>query len=540
MDTHFIKEPSYGLIPKNCEDRNGDVATEFVCMIKSHAYLFDWAQPYNTSNSTAGTGTGFLLNNLKTEEGNHVVVTAHHVVRNAVKMSVHFPKLNDNFLEARLLGSNPYLDVAFLVVEGMNESNFGLPHANSDDLCASDRVKACGFAQGKMHIQVTAGVLSGRISQPSRLQVDVAVNPGNSGGPLLNELGEVIGVVTSGQPDAQGINYATPLYETLVSANRIIRKEAEPVPDSLVHANSLYDRCPQLNCRFSRGSPALFEMNNLTNFENKNGAVICGVHPSLQYVQSIDGYELQNSVLTYSGLLTKYHWKSIFKSYDKSELKRMLYNVQKECFRKGDILRRFFVNKEGDSYSDWFDVDQQLNTKFSFWKEKLPFSTIFDRLEPDEEVIFDIVRNKREITITLKLQPQLSLFRDLQPGLEHIPYANYGGVNVMTLCHKHIPLFKHTDMYSIVNRPDYADTSFLIVTYVHPRSPFNEADSVSVGDIIVKVNKTPVITLQDYVDVWSYSQMHQYYILLTMRDGSTACARMKDVKHEEWGDFTKI
>jgi serine protease Do len=154
-----------------------------------------------------GTGSGFIID----PDGS--ILTNHHVIDRAERITV---KLADGrVLRARVVGADAETDIALIKVEGQS----GLPVApfgDSSALRMGEWVCAIGNPLGYEHT-VTVGVISflGRKlfdrSLDNYIQTDAAINFGNSGGPLINARGEVIGINAAISSRASSIGFAVPI-----------------------------------------------------------------------------------------------------------------------------------------------------------------------------------------------------------------------------------------------------------------------------------------------------------------------------------------
>lgn len=155
--------------------------------------LFGFAQ---TPKDQVGLGSGVIIDS----EG--YIVTNNHVIAGADLIEVTLE--NNRVYPARLVGTDPATDIALLKIE---ESNLpAIPLGNSDDLRLGEWVLAIGSPYD-LRSTITAGIVSakgrslpnydGQYRVESFIQTDAAVNPGNSGGALVNAVGELVGINTS-------------------------------------------------------------------------------------------------------------------------------------------------------------------------------------------------------------------------------------------------------------------------------------------------------------------------------------------------------
>jgi len=168
---------------------------------------FDFGNPRERDSPRRGAGSGFII------DADGSILTNNHVVDRAERITV---KLSDGrTMRARLVGADPDTDIALIKVDGQS----GLPVAalgDSSTLRMGEWVCAIGNPLGYEHT-VTVGVVSflGRklfdMSLDNYIQTDAAINFGNSGGPLINSRGEVIGINAAISSRASSIGFAVPI-----------------------------------------------------------------------------------------------------------------------------------------------------------------------------------------------------------------------------------------------------------------------------------------------------------------------------------------
>jgi S1-C subfamily serine protease len=175
-------------------------------------------------------GSGFVW-----DKAGHIV-TNYHVVQGAKSVEVSFS--NRDTLKARIVGVDPSTDVAVLKVAAHSRALTPLSLGNSDQLRVGDSVVAIGNPFG-LDRSVTAGIVSAlqrQIQAPNPntsidhvIQTDAAINHGNSGGPLLNAQGQVVGVnaqIETGSVANQGnvgIGFAIPINTVRNVVAQLIR-----------------------------------------------------------------------------------------------------------------------------------------------------------------------------------------------------------------------------------------------------------------------------------------------------------------------------
>ena len=185
---------------------------------------------FGFTSSGAVTGSGFLISN------DGYILTNNHVIADAVAGGYEVKVLTYDGTEyvANVVGYEEDNDVAVLKIEGsgFNASTIG----DSDSMLVGEKVYAVGNPLGELEYTMTSGMVSaldrvissrdssGVTKTVNMFQIDAAINSGNSGGPIYNSRGEVIGIATSKYSDTgiEGLGFAIPINDAIKIANDLI------------------------------------------------------------------------------------------------------------------------------------------------------------------------------------------------------------------------------------------------------------------------------------------------------------------------------
>ena len=183
---------------------------------------------FGMQSSSAVSGSGFILS----EDG--YILTNYHVIEYAVQQNSPITVMlrDGTKYTATIVGTEQANDLAVLKIEasGLTPVSFG----NSDSLHVGDAVYAVGNPLGELEFSMSSGHVSAldrvitteESESINMFQIDAAVNPGNSGGPVYNSLGQVVGVVTAkySSSGVEGLGFAIPVNDVSSIASDLITK----------------------------------------------------------------------------------------------------------------------------------------------------------------------------------------------------------------------------------------------------------------------------------------------------------------------------
>jgi serine protease Do len=190
-----------------------------------------------------GSGSGFLI------DADGTIVTNHHVIRDTQDIKVRVPGEREPF-KAKVLGADPKTDLAVLRLETNGRRFPFVEQGDSDDCHVGDWAIAVGNPLGELEGTLTVGVISakgrsnlaiagGAPAYQDFIQTDAAINFGNSGGPLVDINGRVIGINTAINASGQGIGFAIPInlvkkiIPQLIAEGKVTRAYLGVIPREL-------------------------------------------------------------------------------------------------------------------------------------------------------------------------------------------------------------------------------------------------------------------------------------------------------------------
>ena len=247
---------SANFVEGSIADIANKVSSSVVSIVTSTTSISFFGRSY----SSAAAGTGIIA----TSDG--YIVTNKHVIDGATTITVILDD-GTTYEDVKLAAYDPLNDVAYLKIDNVSD----LPVAtlgNSKSISVGQQVIAIGNALGEYQNTVTSGIISGTGRSltatdstgasseelTDMIQTDAAINSGNSGGPLVNAAGEVIGINTATTNSADGIGFAIPISSVKGMLNQLIETgSAERAYIGVYSANITPELAKEYNLPVNKG-----------------------------------------------------------------------------------------------------------------------------------------------------------------------------------------------------------------------------------------------------------------------------------------------
>lgn len=413
-----------------------------VVQVFSQIAEFNWLEPYKSPSQVEATGTAFFINS------NGELITNAHVVDQAKAIFIQVPSAGKRRYEVDVIGVNPERDLALLKLRDSEieklkkDTNVKkisyLEFGNSDLISKAEKIITIGYPLGQQGIKNTKGVVSGRetISGQHFLQIDAALNKGNSGGPSIDKTGKVIGVNSAIYQGAQNIGFIIPINDVKIFLEQLDNMQSNCSP-KLIHK-------PYLGVVFNNAN------DNLTKFLNNPP-------PGGLYVVEI----YKNSPLDKAGL----------KAGD------MIYKIN-----------NIDIDIYGEMQAPWSKG------------EKISIIDYVSRLKLGQEISLEYYRQGKKLNTSFKFtQSERPPIRRAYPGYEKINYEVIGGLVIMPLTLNHVVILAQysPELISYTDIKKHAEPA-LIITHVMLNSPAHRSRCIAPGAIISEINGEKVKTIEDY------------------------------------------
>lgn len=422
------------------------------------------------------SGSGFIVD---IEKG--LVITNAHVVSNAISISGRIMALGEQDLTLKLISICREKDVALcqLSQEDINKiltldviENLNMKFGDSLLLTETEEVCAIGYPLGARNIKFTTGVISGFYTDdiedsileteeenPSYIQISASLNLGNSGGPLVNKEGYVIGINSAGIDSAQLIGFAIG-SRTFLSIYELLML---PLIDDTVNIPNVITT-PKYSFIYNKASKALLELSCSDPLEE--GIYVRKVYPNSVFDDLQEG-----------DIVTNIKYRDISASLDKF----------------GDLVvtNSCGINYRKMSMKELFDIIPVRS------KVKLTLSRVVD----DEPNIY-------KITTNFNYRPT-SIRRYIYPRFENYKYTIIAGMCICELTMNHISYCKDLEKYG---KGTDRFKQLLIVTQIFPNTDAYHMKVFFEGSIIKKVNNILVPTIDKLKDVVSLSKEYISFV----------------------------
>lgn len=471
-----------------------------VARIEVSGEAYDWYRPFAHGESFQSFGSAGLISLLAADESKKAqttekvlhLLTAYHVVHNAEGIWATFANVSGQSFPAEVVGACPEIDVALLCVKdvplAIRSQLKPFELGDSDTLQPQQPVVAAGFPRAQNTVKTVQGVVSGR--QNGRIQVDASVNQGNSGGPLLDTAsGLLVGIVTSGERDAVGMNYATPIKQVQVRMEGLQRG---------------FEPLPSFNMLTSMATPTLLRSVGLDNNDNNTqiGSFIRYVHPES--------------------------------------------HCYKSGMRSGDILLALHT---ADNQKLPVGLDNGVTVPW--WPSPVTLDTLRSRLRVGDTISLEYWSSAQQKTVLHKatLESERFVMREYYERYEEPDYEAYGGLVVMQLALNHLRGNGNgsnrgnvwAEMFAYLQQQtEQRAKPILVLTNVLPSSSLRSLlhKSIAPADIIVAVNDINVQSLEQYRAALKKPIVVNgvAYIVWQTRDGMKTVLEktVADREHKKW------
>ncbi len=454
---------------KNIEQKN--IYNSIVKIITTNIE-FDFKIPMNIIQQNQTIGAGFFFNS------KGYILTAAHVLSNVIDLWIRLPEYGQKNFKAEIICVYPDFDIGIIKIINFQNKHW-LTLGNSDKLPIREEVYAIGYPSNSDYPIITSGTISGK--RDFFIQTDTPVNPGNSGGPVLNKNNDVIGITSA-------------VIDSTESQSLL-------VPISLVKTNlhTMQKGRKQILYKNVTGLYMINGTDNYTDMYNITGKCNQGI--------------IIKKVLDKSPLFGFVEVGDLICSFNDG------YNTYKLDFF-------------GEAVSPWDNTS------------KVSFDILVSRCPPNKEVsmnIFSIKDNKeKKIVFNLKSQDEIYPVIKLFPNISKIDYEVFAGIIVMNLTINHLLMDEFSNLVYLIDNKEIFKPQ-LVITHIFPNSKIGEYDSIQPQSLVESINGIKVRTLEEFRSAIKKPILKnkKYYITIQTSNNDQVILNLKELLDKE-DELSKI
>ena len=447
------------------KDLNQERVYNSVIKIINTSVMINMTMPYNIQQQSQSVGAGFFIN----REG--YALTAAHVLENSVELWIKIPKFGQKIFKAEIVSVYPDFDIGIIRVIGIKNNSY-LELGNSDDISLRDTVYTLGYPKNPKYPIVTTGTISGM--RQDYIQTDTPVNPGNSGGPLLDENNMVIGITSAVIAHAEDSSLIIPI--NIVNRNL----------DSMLNSKTKIIQKNVLGTLLVNGTNNYRELYNIP-----------------------DGCA--------EGVIVK-------QILEKSPLYKIIKPGDMICsFNNGD--REYKIDYFGETNVEWETA-------------KVPLDHLVKRCIPKQKVAikyFSLEKNKiRSHTFNLKTYDEIYPIKKIFPYIDKIDYEIFAGMVVMDLTLNHLLMPQFMQLVHIVNNGKIFKPQ-LVISHIFPNSKIAEYNTIAPYSLISKINNIKVNSLKDFRKAIKKPiiKNNNYFIIIETDDKNKVILNTRELIEQE-------
>ena len=436
-----------------------------VVKIVNTSVLLNLAVPYNIQQQSQSVGAGFFFNN------KGYAITAAHVVENSIELWIKLPKYGQKIFKGEIVCVYPDFDIGIIKVIGI-ENNSYLELGDSDNISLRDLVYTVGYPRNPKYPIITTGTISGM--RDDYIQTDTPVNPGNSGGPLLDENNKVIGITSAVIAKAEDSSLIIPI--------NIVNQNLKSM------------------------------MKSKTKIIQKNvlGTLLVNGTRNYRELYSIPDNCAEGVVV-----------KDILKNSP-------LFNV----IKAGDMICSFNNGKKE------YKLDYFGETNVEWETGKVPLDHLVKRCIPKQKVeikYFSLKDEKiKKHKFNLKTYDEIYPIKKIFPYIDKVDYEIFAGMIVMDLTLNHLMMPQFIHLTNLINTGEIFKPQ-LVITHIFPNSKIAEYNTIAPYSLVTRVNNKIVNSLEKFRQAIKkpIKKNNNYYIIIETMDKNKVILNTKELIKQE-------